>query len=161
MPLDPRGSVCKVAWVSTWPFNWILCRCLQCVGGWGENVFLKETACHNEMRLLWRERENQQDATICLNMFRSSLCPSSGQQRPCTVLYSHPTTQRPTTATNHIQQNQRSTPHAVTHGFCCPEDGHNDDRNMLRQKLIINIWLLHLLVFSLSLSSQFAHDARS
>jgi len=28
---------------------------------------------------------------------------------------SHPTTQRPTTATNHIQQNQRSTPRAVTH----------------------------------------------
>ena len=27
---------------------------------------------------------------------------------------SHPTTQRPTTATNHIQQNQSSTPHAVT-----------------------------------------------
>jgi len=28
---------------------------------------------------------------------------------------SHPTTQRPTTATNHIQQNQLSTPRAVTH----------------------------------------------
>jgi len=28
---------------------------------------------------------------------------------------SHPTTQRPTTATDHIQQNQRSTPHAVTY----------------------------------------------
>jgi len=26
-----------------------------------------------------------------------------------------PTTQRPTTGTNHIQQNQRSTPHAVTY----------------------------------------------
>jgi len=36
-------------------------------------------------------------------------------------------------ATNHIQQNQRSTPHAVTHGLCSPEDGHNDARNMLRQ----------------------------
>ena len=57
---------------------------------------------------------------------------------------SHPTTQRPTTATNHIQQNQHSTPYAVTHGLCSPEDGHNDARNMLRQKLIINIWLLHL-----------------
>jgi len=52
---------------------------------------------------------------------------------------SHPTTQRPTTAINHIQQNQRSTPHAVTHGLYSPEDGHNDARNMLRQKLIINI----------------------
>jgi len=52
---------------------------------------------------------------------------------------SHPTTQRPTTATNHTQQNQRSTPDAVTHGLCSPEDGHNDARNMLRQKLIINV----------------------
>ena len=60
---------------------------------------------------------------------------------------SHPTTQRPTTATSHIQQNQRSTPYAVTHGLCSPEDGHNDSGNMLRQKLIINIWLLHLVVF--------------
>jgi len=72
----------------------------------------------------------------CLNMFRASLCPSSGEQRPCVTACeycSHPTTQRPTTATNHIQQYQRSTPHAVTHGLCSPEDGHNDDRNMLRQ----------------------------
>jgi len=52
---------------------------------------------------------------------------------------SHPTTQRPTTATNPIQQNQRSTPYAVTRGLCSPEDGYNDARNMLRQKLIINI----------------------
>ena len=37
------------------------------------------------------------------------------------------------------QQNQRSTPYAVTQGLCSPEDGHNDVRNMLRQKLIINI----------------------
>ena len=28
--------------------------------------------------------------------------------------YSHPTTQRPTTATNRIQQNQYRTPYAVT-----------------------------------------------
>ena len=48
-------------------------------------------------------------------------------------------TQRPTTATNHIQQNQRRTPHTVTHGLCSPEDGHNDARNMLGQKLIIKI----------------------
>jgi len=31
------------------------------------------------------------------------------------VMRKHPTTQRPTTATNHIEQNQRSTPRAVTH----------------------------------------------
>jgi len=29
-------------------------------------------------------------------------------------------TQRPTTATNHIQQNQQSTPYAVTHSLCSP-----------------------------------------
>jgi len=46
---------------------------------------------------------------------------------------SHPATQRPTAATNNIQQNQRSTPRAVTHGLCSPEDGHNDARNMLRK----------------------------
>jgi hypothetical protein len=57
---------------------------------------------------------------------------------------SHPATQRHTTATNHIQQNQRSTPYAVIHGLCSPEDWHNDARNMLRQKLIIN----HLIVAS-------------
>ena len=60
---------------------------------------------------------------------------------------SRPTTQRPTTATNHIQQNQSSVPYAVTLGLCSPEDGHNDARNMLRQKLIINIRLLHLFGF--------------
>ena len=64
---------------------------------------------------------------------------------------SHPTTQRPTTATNHIQQNQRSTPYEVTHGLCSPEDRHNDARNMLKPKLIINIWLLQLVGFILSL----------
>ena len=46
------------------------------------------------------------------------------------------------------------------HGLCSPEDGHNDARNMSRQKLIINIWLLHLVGF-LSLHMYFAHDARS
>jgi len=28
---------------------------------------------------------------------------------------------------------QRSTPHAVTHGLCSPEDGQNYARDMLRQ----------------------------
>ena len=42
------------------------------------------------------------------------------EQKPwCVVLVGceqclHPTTQRPTTATNHIQQNQNNTPNAVT-----------------------------------------------
>ena len=76
---------------------------------------------------------------FCINMFRASLCPSLGEQRPCVTAYgvllwfcwiwlvavvgrwvvgceqcSHPTAQRPTTATNHIQQNQNNTPNAVT-----------------------------------------------
>jgi len=111
---------------------------------------------------------------FCLNMFRTSLRPSSGEQRPCVtacgvlvlldvvggyyqLLSQHvsdvitPIFRRAVT-TNHIQQNQRSTPHAVTHSLCSPEDGRNDVRNMLRQKLIIKIWLLHLVGFSLSLS---------
>ena len=119
---------------------------------------------------VWRERENQQDATdrcllsilsqhvsdIIMPIFRRTrrvllhvVC-CAGSAARCVVgceHRSHPTTQRPTTATNHIQQNQRFTPHAVTHGLCSPEDGHNDARNMLRQKLIINIWLLHLVGF--------------
>ena len=44
---------------------------------------------------------------------------------------------------------QRSTPYAVTDSLCSPEDGHNDAQNMLRQELIINVWLLHLVGFSL------------
>jgi hypothetical protein len=87
---------------------------------------------------------------FCLNMFRELLCPSSGEQRPCVTAYSvlrwfcwmwlvAVVGRCPTTATNHILQNQRSTLYAVAHGLCSPEDGHNDAQNMLRQKLIINI----------------------
>jgi len=128
----------------------------------------KPTRCNNQMFII----------NICLNMFRASLCPSSGEQRPCVTACgvqrcfcwmwlvtvvgrcvvvcehcegycspsqcSHTITQRPTTATNNIQHN---TPHAVTHGLCSPEGGHNDARNMLRQKWIINIRLLHLVGF--------------
>jgi len=80
-----------------------------------------------------------------LNMFRASLCPSSEEQRPCYCIWCISlvlldvvgsgcgalrcrmrAVQRPTTATNHIQQNQRSTPYAVTHCLCSPEEGHND-----------------------------------
>ena len=116
---------------------------------------------HRE-QIVKREREKtnkmqQSDVYYqqCLNMFRASLCPSSGEKIPCVtacgvlrwvcwmwlvavvgrcvVGCEHcPTTQRPTTTTNHIQQNLRSTPHAVTQGICSPEDGHNDARNMLR-----------------------------
>ena len=62
-------------------------------GQWKEVVFMK--------------REDQQDATIrCLLLTSVSTC--FGHQ--C----SHPARQRPTTATNHIQQNQNNTPNAVT-----------------------------------------------
>ena len=109
---------------------------------------------HRE-QIVKRERENQQDATIrCLLSTFFSRCFGHHYAHlgRCVVGCSHPTTQRPTTANNHIQQNQRSTPHAVTHGLCSPEDGNNDARSMLWQKLIINIWVLHLLGF-LSLHS--------
>ena len=84
---------------------------------------------HREQRV---KRKNQQAATIrCLLLTSVSTC--FGHH------YAHYTTQRPTTATNHIQQNQSSTPNAVTRSIFSPEDVHNDVRNMLRQKLIINI----------------------
>jgi len=34
---------------------------------------------------------------------------------------------------------QRSTPHAVTHGLCSPEDGYSDAPNNVEAMLIINI----------------------
>ena len=48
---------------------------------------------------------------------------------------------------NRYQPHPACAPCAVTHGLCSPEDGRNDARNMLRQKLITNIWLLHLVGF--------------
>ena len=53
-----------------------------------------------------------------LNMFRASLCPFQENKEPVTAfgvlfLKDH-SGQRPTTATNHIQQNQNNTPNAVT-----------------------------------------------
>ena len=103
------------------------------------------------------ERENQQYAKIrcllstsvptCFGHHYDHLQENKDRVLLHMVYCSHPTTQRPTAATNHIQQNQSSTPYAVTHGLCSPEDGHNDARNMLRQKLIKNTWLLHLVIF--------------
>jgi len=94
-------------------------------------------------------------------MFRASLCPSSGEQRPCVtacgvlrwfcwmwlvavvgrcvVGCEHCEGGTVTFSARILQRNQRSTPYAVTHGLFSPEDGHNDARNMLRQKLTINI----------------------
>ena len=84
---------------------------------------------------LCMKREDQQDATIrCLLLTSVSTCfwhhyahlqENKGPVTAFGVLFwlcclvlceqcSHPTTQRPTTATNHIQQNQNNTPNAVT-----------------------------------------------
>jgi len=56
---------------------------------------------HREQNM---KREDQQDATIrCLLLTSVSTC------------FGHPyARQRPTTATNHIQQNQNNTPNSVT-----------------------------------------------
>ena len=60
------------------------------------------------------KREDQQDATIrCLLLTSVSTCFGHHYSHPCTMC-SHPTRQRPTTATNHIQQIQNNTPNAVT-----------------------------------------------
>ena len=52
-----------------------------------------------------------------VNMFRAPLCPSSGEQDVCycTWFAALVLVDVVTSATNHIQQNQRSTPRAVTH----------------------------------------------
>jgi len=83
----------------------------------------------------WSERESQQDAAVrcllsTLSQHVSGIIMPIFRRTRRVLLYvvccagsagcEHPTTQRPTTATNHIQQNQRSTPHAVTHGLCSP-----------------------------------------
>ena len=92
----------------------------------------KPTRCNNQMFII----------NFCLNMFQASLCPSSCVlMHWCTALVlldvvgSGCGAQHPTTATNHIQQNQRSTPYAVTHGFCSPEDGHTDARNHIETEV--------------------------
>ena len=102
----------------------------------------KPTRCNNQMFII----------NFCLNMFLASLCPSSGEQRPCVTAYG---VLRwfcwmwlvAVVGACVVGCEQRSTPYAVTHGLCSPVDGHNDARNMLRQKLIINTWLLHLVGF--------------
>jgi len=70
---------------------------------------------HREQNM---NKEDQQDATIrCLLLTSVSTCfghhyahLQGNKGEHCL----HPTKQRPTTATNHIQQNQNNTPNAVT-----------------------------------------------
>ena len=124
---------------------------------------------HREQNM---KREDQQDATIrclllaCLNMFRASLCPSSGEQRPCYCIWcvlvlldlvgsgcgalscrmwAHSARQRPTTATNHIQQNQNNTPNAVTGPLFswrwaqwCPKHVETDVNN--KHLIVVSCW---------------------
>jgi len=67
----------------------------------------KPTRCNNEMFII----------NFYLNMFRASLCPSSGEKRTRYCIWCIVLVQRPTTATNHIQQNQNNTPNAVAGSF--------------------------------------------
>ena len=62
----------------------------------------------------------------CLDMFRASLWPSSGEKTTCYCILlleqqpsqcSHPTTQHHSTATCHIQHYQQKTPYTVTRGL--------------------------------------------
>ena len=86
----------------------------------------KPTRCNNQMFII----------NFCLNMFRASSCPSSGEQRPCATACG-------------VQMGIIMPIFWRTKTMCycmwCA-DGHDDARNT-RQKLIINIWLLHLVGF--------------
>ena len=67
---------------------------------------------------VWEETNKMQQLDVYyqhfLNMFRASLCPSSGDQDVCYCTWCVALVLLDV-ATNHIQQNQRSTPRAVTH----------------------------------------------
>jgi len=84
----------------------------------------------------------------CLNMFRASLCPSPGEQRPCITacgvcagstgcgwlqLWGVAYNATPHNCNQPHPVLPAQTPYAVIHGLCSPGDGHNDARNMLRQ----------------------------
>jgi len=100
----------------------------------------KPTRCNNQKFI----------TNFCLNMFRASLCPSSGEQRQCVTAYG---VLRWFCWMWLVAVVGRCVVGCETQCSCSPEDGHNDARNMLGQKLIINIWLLHLVGF-LSLHSK-------
>jgi len=60
------ACVCVLRFRFLWP--WIVSKV------WRER---KQTRCNNQMFII----------TFCLNMFRASLCPSSGEQRQCVTAY--------------------------------------------------------------------------
>jgi len=150
-------------------FHEVYCSCATC------RSYMLCGLCHvvyqKKFLFVWRERKptrcyNQMFIiNFCLNMFRASICPSSGEQRPCVTAYGVlrwfcwmwlvAVVGRCVVGYNAAPHN-RYQPHpaepalctyALTHGLCSSEDGRNDTRNMLRQKLTINIWLLHLVGF--------------
>ena len=70
---------------------------------------------------------------FCLNMFRASLCPSSGEQTPCYCICCV------VLVLLDVVGSGCGAPSCRVWALCAHIDGHNDARNMLRQKLIINI----------------------
>jgi hypothetical protein len=94
---------------------------------------------------------------LFLNMFRASLRPSSGEQTACDWLW-FPVLAMVVVATSSAQCTHLATRlsgttttiatignHSQWHAVCCPDDGHKDARNMLRNNwLPINHHLLHL-----------------
>jgi len=95
-------------------------------------------------------------SNIYRNMFRASLCPSSGEQdralswAVCTQL----TTQLHTTTANHSQHNQCRTSYAVVHGLVLLMMGIMMPETCCDRCLIINIELVASCWF-LSLSSTY------
>ena len=99
-------------------------------------------------RISCEERENQQDATIRF-LLSTSVSTCFGQH------YAHLQEKKDRVLLHIVYcagsagcgTPQPITPYAVSHGLYSHEDGHNDARSMLRQKLITNTWLLHLVGF--------------
>jgi len=114
---------------------------------------MEQTLCSETLgscdRVSWancevREKTNKmQQSDVyyqhCFNMFRASVCPSSGEQRPCVTacgvlrwfcwMWLVAVVGRCVVGCERCEGYCRT----VTHGLCSPEDGHNDARNMLRQ----------------------------
>jgi len=114
-------------------------KTVRIAGTWNWNPAGKTMDSHK----VWRERKQTRCnnwmfiINFCLNMFRASLCPSSGEQRPCVTAY------------------------GVLRWFCwmwlvavvgrwvvgCEHCEGYCSTVLLKQKMITNIWLLHLVGF--------------
>jgi len=76
--------------------------------------------------------------SFCLNMFRASLCPSSGDQRPCFCIWCTALVLLDVVGSGCGALRCRMWAlwrflFWVEHGLCSPEDRHNDARNILRK----------------------------